>query len=342
MSKEKNTEQMSLLEGSRANHSPLREKDEEQRMIASSGMKLLELYPSKNPNGSLAKMLKALLTSKTAWCSDRSTMTWKAKVSKCKVLLFQLAVSVRGIKEKGFGSLPTPTTMDHIDRKGMRPSRAATNRKSGYLSEIIKMYPTPRASGQENPETLIKRKGLKQAAQHNLTAAVQMYPTPTPACEEGGEQSSRVEQTKSGGFVLRKKNKPNMTFGAKLSDAMLFLEKEKMLPTPTNSEHKYRLKGNTQASNCLEAKARRAGGKLNPTFVEFLMGYPMNWTKIEQTELKVSETQSFHKSQEKSEKQSLRLKMYPTPRANEPGRTTKGYGRGLAELLEGKKQREPK
>jgi hypothetical protein len=34
--------------------------------------------------------------------------------------------------------------------------------------------------------------------------------------------------------------------------------------------------------------------------------------------------------------------MYPTPRANEPGRTTKGYGRGLAELLEGKKQREPK
>jgi hypothetical protein len=24
---------------------------------------------------------------------------------------------------------PTPTAMDHIDRKGMRPSRAATNRK---------------------------------------------------------------------------------------------------------------------------------------------------------------------------------------------------------------------
>jgi hypothetical protein len=33
--------------------------------------------------------------------------------------------------------LPTPNTMDYIERKGMRPSRAATNRKSGYLSEII-------------------------------------------------------------------------------------------------------------------------------------------------------------------------------------------------------------
>jgi hypothetical protein len=30
--------------------------------------------------------------------------------------------------------------------------------------------------------------------------------------------------------------------------------------------------------------------------------------------------------------------MFPTPRANEPGRTTKGYGRGLAELVEGKEQ----
>ena len=39
-----------------------------------------------------------------------------------------------------------------------------------------------------------------------LTMAVKMYPTPTAGCEEGGEQSNRVEQTKSGGFVLRKKN----------------------------------------------------------------------------------------------------------------------------------------
>jgi hypothetical protein len=163
-----------------------------------------------------------------------------------------------------------------------------------------KMYPTPRSSGQENPETLIKRKGIKAAAQHNLTAAVKMYPTPTVGCEEGGEQSSRVERTKSGGFILRKKNKPESTFGAKLSDAMLYLEKE-MLPTPTNSEHKYRLKGDTQASRCLEAQARRRGGKLNPTFVEFLMGFPMNWTKTDPTESKPSVTQSSHKSQESSD-----------------------------------------
>jgi hypothetical protein len=35
----------------------------------------------------------------------------------------------------------------------------------------------------------------------------------------------------------------------------------------------------------------KPGGKLNPTFVEFLMGYPMDWTKIEPTESKLLETQ---------------------------------------------------
>jgi len=33
------------------------------------------------------------------------------------------------------------------------------------------------------------------------------------------------------------------------------------------------------------------------------------------------------------------VKLWPTPRAQEPGRTTEGYGRGLQELVEGKEQR---
>lgn len=43
---------------------------------------------------------------------------------------------------------PTPNTMDTVDRpNGLRPSRIATNRESGYLSEIVPLaaWPTPRA-----------------------------------------------------------------------------------------------------------------------------------------------------------------------------------------------------
>jgi hypothetical protein len=221
-------------------------------MIATSGEKLLELYPNKNPDGLLAKMLKELLISKTAWCSDRSKMTWKAKVSKCKVLLFQLAVSVRGIKEKEFGYLATPNTMDYL------PPRS----KEGTL-KLMRGH----RKGRTKPCNLREQVDLETMA---------MYPTPN-ATNINTPQSERVERTKSGGFILRKKNKPHMTYGARLQDAMEFLEPKR-------------------------------GGKLNPQFVEFLMGYPMNWTKIEPTELNHLETQSFHKSQERLDKQFLKQK----------------------------------
>jgi hypothetical protein len=208
----------------------------------------------------------------------------------------------------------TPTTQDaRIGPNNIGGNKHRVKRGSIALADQIlfpnntkrKMYPTPRTGSGSRPngkggkvleEEVMIEYGLRERGK----TLKQMYPTPTVGCEEGGEQSSRVERTKSGGFILRKKNKPESTFGAKLSDAMLYLEKE-MLPTPTNSEHKYRLKGDTQASKCLEAQARRRGGKLNPNFVEFLMGFPMNWTKTEPTESKPSVTQSSHKSQESSD-----------------------------------------
>ena len=318
MSKEIDTQQTLLQEDSHANHSALQEKEEEQKMIASSGERLLGLLGSANQNIFWGKMLKALLTSKTAWYSDRCKMIWKKRVSKSNVLLFQLQASVRGIKGNESGFLPTPNTMDHIDRKGMRPSRAATNRKSGYLSEMIKMYPTPTSVQRPNEGNM--RLMRKQVLQGNMTreeasamvgkdvfkahGKVKMYPTPTAGCEEGGEQSNRVEQTKSGSFITRIVNKPHMTYGAKLSDAMLYLNKPKV------------------------------GGKLNPNFVEFLMGYPMNWTKIEPIELNHSETQSFHKSQEKLESPlSKQRRMYRTPTAMDVAEDSFVFA---AKLLKGK------
>jgi hypothetical protein len=236
----------------------LQEREEERMMTATSGMKLLGLLGSANRGGLLEKMLKELLTSKEVWFSDKCKMIWKKRVSKSNVLLFQLQASVRGIKGKEYGSLPTPTAMDYIDRKTMRPSRAATNRKSGYLSEMIKMYPTPTQDAASERTKKYKQGGTP------LTMAVKMYPTPN-ATNINTPQPDRVEQTNSGGFILRKKNKPHMTYGARLQDAMLYMEK--MYPTPTEV-----LKNNTH------------GGKLNPHFVEFLMAYPMNWTKVEPTE----------------------------------------------------------
>ena len=168
-----------------------------------------------------------------------------------------------------------------------------------------------------------------------------MYPTPN-ATNDKTAQPNRVERTKSGGFILRKKNKPNMTYGARLQDAMEFLEKQ-MFPTPTARDHKdmgYQPTWKPSRDKSVPRtvlKNNKHGGKLSANFVEFLMGYPMNWTKIEPTESKVLETQSFHKLQENLEKQSLKQKkMYRTPTSMDIGEDSFIYA---AKILKGKVNR---
>jgi hypothetical protein len=121
----------------------------------------------------------------------------------------------------------------------MRPSRAATNRKTGYLSEMIKMYPTPtrgmyKQDVKDNGEYArsIKEKGH----QIMLPAFMKLYPTPTTR---------------------------------DYKDSTL------------SSSHQNRNSDSLQVKMMKEGKP---GGRLNPNFVEFLMGYPTNWTKIDPTE----------------------------------------------------------
>ena len=208
MLKDQTTQPTLFQEDSRANPLVLQEKEKEQMTIDTYGMKLLESSKNLNLDGLLGKMLRGLLTSTTAWYSDRCKLIWKKRVSKSNVLLFQLQASVLGIKEKEFGS-----------------------------SDV-------------------------------------MFPTPTPSCEKGGEQF--------------------------------------------HQEH----------------NAKKLGGRLNPNFVEFLMGYPMNWTKIEQTELNHLETQSYPKSHTKLEKQLLnQRKMFRTPTAMDLSKDSFVYA---AKILKGK------
>jgi hypothetical protein len=317
MSKEINMKQMSLLEDSPVNRSVSQEKEKESMTIDTSGMKLLESLENVNPDGSLAKMLKVLLTSTTAWYSDRCKLIWKKKVSKSNVLLFQLQASVLGTKENEFGLWATPNTMDTLPPRSkegivrqMTTARKGRTKPANLREQVDQstmkmygwMYPTPSAqeAGEgEFLETLTSKDGTplkpneraynpktNKHVQMTLNRMVKMFPTPTAGCIEGGEQSSRIEMTESGGFILRKKNKPEMTFGAKLSDAMIYLSK--MYPTPTTDSASERTKkykqGGTPLPVAVQMEQKKPGGKLNPEFVEFLMGYPLNWTKVEITE----------------------------------------------------------
>ena len=315
MSKEENSKQTSLWEDSHVNRSVLQGNKKGETTTVISGQKCLDSLKKSNPSSLLERMCKDLLTSKTAWSSDRCKMTWKVKVSKSNVSLYQLQASVLGTKDLESGLWATPNTMDYLPprsaagtKKLMEGHRKGRTKPSNLREQVdpetMKMYPTPRASGQEDAETLIKRKGKEAAAQHNLTAHVQMFPTPSASCQmDVVAPPETVKQNKSGWSVTRVGT--GTKFGAKLNDVV----------NKVNQPIK-------------------PGGKLNPTFVEFLMGFPENWTKIEQAESKVSETQSSHKWQESLDSQSK--KFYRTPTAMDKGDNSFKYA---AKILKGKLNR---
>ena len=63
--------------------------------------------------------------------------------------------------------------------------------------------------------------------------------------------------------------------------SMGLADQVRLWPTPDASPHKYRLQGDSQASRSLNGVH---GGKLNPEWVEWLMGFPIGWTDLEDSE----------------------------------------------------------
>jgi hypothetical protein len=91
-----------------------------------------------------------------------------------------------------------------------------------------------------------------------LARFVQIWPTPTASMVKGGQQYKQVEMTQSGSYITRRINKPHMTYGAKLSDAILYEEKK---------------------------KRDVGGGKLSHLWTEWLMGWPIGWTDLKHLEM---------------------------------------------------------
>jgi len=86
-------------------------------------------------------------------------------------------------------------------------------------------------------------------------------------------------------------NKPNMTYGAKLSDAVLYEEKKKW-PTPVTRDYKdsgsqeslKRARDKRDSPGLGLLVGAEGGGTLNPMWVEWLMGWPQGWTELKPSE----------------------------------------------------------
>ena len=279
--------QMSLLEVFPVSHLAKQDYKKAEKTIDGSGMKCLMLLSKSDQDGLLGKMCKALLISKTAWFSDRCKMTWKVKVSKSNVSLFQLQVSVLGTTETEYGFLPitypSPRASDieggvvkdvkmkngHFYRENKKGERWGVK-----LRDAV-MYPTPAA--RDIGDTTLSKSNTNRNSDSLPVRVMKMEKIkeqemyPTPRARDYKDSVTTVPPS------VQKGRNPSL--GQKIA-------MKQMLPTPSASEHKARMQGNTQASKCITSLAQKEkpGGRLNPEFVEFLMGYPMGWTEIEPKE----------------------------------------------------------
>lgn len=241
-------EQLTLFqEGSHASHSVLPGSEKAGKMTVTSGLKCLELYQNSGPLGSL---VRTLLES-SIWRSTRCALTWKTKGTPSKRLLFRLVPSTPRTVETGAQLSGTERWKKNITGKDGEPI----------------LWKTPIASDSANREFYHNSRG-----EPNLIGMVKMWPTPKASnCKGCGPAGS-----KSAYHDLKKNN---------LKGVVMFY------PTPTTGAGLCGGTGNFQQlkklkdSGQITEKERRNmsqgnGGQLNPTWVEWLMGFPLGWTDL--------------------------------------------------------------
>jgi len=217
--------------------------------------------------------------------------------------LFQLQPLVRRTGETESGLLPTPTASNGADEKSHARTWSATyaslhNFVSGKGKQLPhwKMYPTPSASGMpcEGTVRLARQRWLDgDCTLHEANAIAgrdvrdkqgkvpAMWPTPKASAGEPD--------------FAKMTGRDNRKPGAGLSLATMAV----LYPTPTVQDASNNGGPSQYERNSLPLNAV-AGGALNPTWVEWLMGFPLGWTALD-----ASATPSSRKSLKSSGEQSL-------------------------------------
>jgi DNA (cytosine-5)-methyltransferase 1 len=136
------------------------------------------------------------------------------------------------------------------------------------------LWPTPRVCGNYN------RKGASATSMDGLATAVKKDRWPTPTAMTGGEQVAPSHVDGTHGWNI----------GAAVQDSMSQTPHKKW-PTPTvqDSENDAGPSQWKRDTSPLNVEVHRRNGKtattktgqLNPTWVEWLMGYPEGWTVLE-------------------------------------------------------------
>ncbi len=203
-----------------------------------SGRRCIALYEKSGRDGSLPKMLLAILAS----VSTKLPHRWKLKASPSGRLLFQLAPLALSTGATDFGLWLTPRARESCEKQEsfLKRNGDRTARCHGSLSAQV-LWPTPAVRGFTNDGSLAMLKEKCQSREEWAAMAYRagtsqkqkLWPTPNASdCRDRGNMSQPVIQRRA-------------TQGKQLNLSMVV--------SPTS-------------------------GQLNPLWVEWLMGYPIGWS----------------------------------------------------------------
>ena len=149
---------------------------------------------------------------------------------------------------------PTPTVCGNNNRKGASPT------SGDGLATTVKMWPTPQARDHfpaHKPEYIAAKKAQGHGMSNlNDAVSMQRWPTPTKSDGMGGPGTSG----RSGGLNLRT-----------------------AVATPTAMDWKSGKASKATMDRNSRPLSEQIGGSLNPTWTEKLMGWPSNWTSLQET-----------------------------------------------------------
>ena len=222
--------------------SPLPGSAEARKMTVTSGRKCSELYGNCSPLGLLVKMC----LESSIWHSTRCLLTWKKKVSKSNVSLFQLAVSMPRTKENGASFWPTPSTGASLCGGTGNFKTLQKMAEAGLITEEERRQLSQGNGGKTNPDFVEWLMGYEQQF-------TKLLPTPIASDCYGGNRKKMKDFGLQ--IVQVERERRGRVFDGRLSTAV-------------------------------EETPFGRIGRMNPMWIEWLMGFPTGWT-----DLSASETQ---------------------------------------------------
>lgn len=190
--------------------------------------------------------------------------------------------SLEGMARKGMW--PTPTAHDAKNGRGQNNLFTDGHYYPHDLADAVKLFPTPR---REDGESCGNHPGVVDS----LTGFVKMFPTPSSADAIRGGHHGRGASSPTLASAVKFPTPTSSRTGDYTVDGKTKTRRAslqgtaKMLPTPKARDWKGQSQRGIHRPGDSLANQDRGdgtviGGKLNPTWVEWLMNFPLGWTAL--------------------------------------------------------------